>query len=85
MLLGKEVDISLIGTKSIYFTTIAQQPETMGRLAVQSAIQLLPGEFLPPTIPVELELGAIKQTVGRTTKTVIELTNLKTRKAHTDL
>ena len=36
--------------------TIAQQPETMGRLAVQSAVQFLRGESLPPVIPVELEL-----------------------------
>ena len=36
--------------------TIAQQPETMGRLAVQSAIQLLRGESLPTTIRIELEL-----------------------------
>ena len=36
--------------------TIAQRPEIMGRLAVQSAARLLRGEQLPPEIPVELEL-----------------------------
>lgn len=36
--------------------TIAQQPEAMGRLSIQSAVQLLRGESLPPTILVELEL-----------------------------
>ena len=36
--------------------TIAQQPEAMGRLAIQSAVQLLRGDSLPPRIPVGLEL-----------------------------
>ena len=36
--------------------TIAQQPETMGNLAVQGAVQLFRGESLPPVIPVQLEL-----------------------------
>jgi ribose transport system substrate-binding protein len=36
--------------------TIAQRPETMGRLAIQSAAELLRGESLAPTILVELEL-----------------------------
>ena len=36
--------------------TIAQRPESMGRLAVQSAVRLLRGEQIPPEIPVELEL-----------------------------
>jgi ABC-type sugar transport system substrate-binding protein len=36
--------------------TIAQRPESMGRLAVQSAARLLRGEQIPPEIPVELEL-----------------------------
>jgi ribose transport system substrate-binding protein len=36
--------------------TIAQRPELMGHLAVQSAARLLRGEQIPPEIPVELEL-----------------------------
>jgi ribose transport system substrate-binding protein len=36
--------------------TIAQRPERMGRLAVQSAARILRGEQLPSEIPVELEL-----------------------------
>jgi ribose transport system substrate-binding protein len=36
--------------------TIAQRPERMGRLAVQSAARLLRGEQIPPEIPVELKL-----------------------------
>ena len=36
--------------------TIAQRPESMGHLAVQSAARLLRGEQIPPAIPVELEL-----------------------------
>jgi ABC-type sugar transport system substrate-binding protein len=36
--------------------TIAQRPESMGRLAVQSAVRLLRGEQIPPEISVELEL-----------------------------
>jgi ABC-type sugar transport system substrate-binding protein len=36
--------------------TIAQRPERMGRLAIQSAARILRGEQLPSEIPVELEL-----------------------------
>ena len=36
--------------------TIAQRPEIMGYLTVQSAARLLRGEQIPPEIPVELEL-----------------------------
>ncbi len=36
--------------------TIAQRPESMGRLAVQSAARLLRGEQIPPEIAVGLEL-----------------------------
>ena len=36
--------------------TIAQRPQLMGGLAVQSAVRLLRGEQIPPEIPVELEL-----------------------------
>jgi ABC-type sugar transport system substrate-binding protein len=36
--------------------TIAQRPESMGRLAVQSAARLLRGEQIPPEIPVDLKL-----------------------------
>jgi ABC-type sugar transport system substrate-binding protein len=36
--------------------TIAQRPERMGRLAVQSAARILRGEQLPSEIPVELKL-----------------------------
>ena len=36
--------------------TIAQRPENMGHLAVQSAARLMRGEQIPPEIPVELEL-----------------------------
>jgi ABC-type sugar transport system substrate-binding protein len=36
--------------------TIAQRPENMGRLAVQSAARIMRGEQIPPEIPVELEL-----------------------------
>ncbi len=36
--------------------TIAQRPESMGHLAVQSAARIIRGEQLPPVIPVELKL-----------------------------
>jgi ribose transport system substrate-binding protein len=36
--------------------TIAQRPQIMGGLAVQSAVRLLRGEQIPSEIPVELEL-----------------------------
>ncbi len=36
--------------------TIAQKPETMGWMAIQSAVRLLRGEKLDKEIPVELEL-----------------------------
>jgi ABC-type sugar transport system substrate-binding protein len=36
--------------------TIAQRPESMGQLAVQSAARILRVEQLPPVIPVELKL-----------------------------
>jgi ribose transport system substrate-binding protein len=36
--------------------TIAQRPETMGRLSIESSALYFRGEILPPVIPVELSL-----------------------------
>jgi ribose transport system substrate-binding protein len=36
--------------------TIAQKPETMGRLSIESSVLYFRGEKLPSVIPVELSL-----------------------------
>jgi ribose transport system substrate-binding protein len=42
--------------------TIAQRPETMGRLSIESSVRYFRGEKLPPVIPVELSLVTKKET-----------------------
>jgi ribose transport system substrate-binding protein len=38
------------------FASIAQSPETMGKLAIQSAAALMGGNTVPPNQPVPLEV-----------------------------
>lgn len=64
---GKEGEIAVIGFDAVDEArtairqgrmegSIAQSPDEMGRVAVESAVKLLNGEAIPETIPVKIEL-----------------------------
>lgn len=64
---GKEGQIAIIGFDAIEEArdvirqgrmegSIAQFPDEMGKVAVESAVKVLKGETIPPSIPVKIEL-----------------------------
>ncbi|MBZ0258821.1 substrate-binding domain-containing protein, partial [bacterium] len=72
---GKEGDIAVIGFDAVNEArtairegrmegSIAQSPDEMGRVAVESALKCLKGETIPEILPVKIEL-ITKENVDR--------------------